>query len=98
MSEPDYTRVETEDSTVAIPTRLYSLWFTALVFCVQVFVLLFFLFGHWWTALCFILGSVSELVFGTRASCSDEFVHYSDEIDACTGFVQRSSNLVLQSY
>ncbi len=48
--------------------------------------------------MCFILGSVSTFVFGTRASCSDGLVHYSDEIDASTGFVKRSSNLVLQSY
>ncbi len=38
------------------------------------------------------------MVFDTRASVSDGLIHYIDEIDADSGFVTRTSTLVLQSY
>jgi ABC-type multidrug transport system permease subunit len=68
---------ETTSVFVETPTSAAATWFVWLGYFVQMYVVWFLLFGHWWKFLCFIFGTVSQLVFDTRASSSDGVIQFS---------------------
>ncbi len=87
---------------VETPQPAINVWFEALSVCLQVVVAIFVLFAHWWSPLCFAIGSVaqlwSQLIFPVAASSCDGRIIHTDEIDKDTGFVTRTSTYVLATY